>query len=485
MGIYITSTGLQTKTFAEIKEDLEDGFKEIFGENIDLEASSNFGQLIAKLANDKADLWDLAQEIYTARNPAEAIGTSLDYIVAENALERLDATYTTVEEVILQGDDATTIAAGKKLRQPDEPDTSIEFTLDSNVTIDKADARWGLISVTTVAAGDYKVTIDGTTYTYTAGGGESKVDILNDLQSSITAGTWAGTATVDTDNEQLQLQDDDTDFSFSITGNLDIDEVGSAGDFTCNTLGAITVPAESLTEIVTPVVGWNDARNYQAGTTGRDTETNEDLRIRREQSIAGIGNATEEAIRGNLLNDVDNITDVTIYSNRTASTDSESRPPHTFECVIEGGDDNDIAEKIWETQPAGINSYGNTTINITDSQGYTQVIKFSRSEPIYIFVRVKRSLYSEEDYPDDGDDLIKDAIVDWSLNTNNINVGKDVIRQRLSIPVYEIPGISSILIELDSSDTLPHVPVYSATNISIGDREKAEFAVSRIEVDTL
>ena len=37
--------------------------------------------------------------------------------------------------------------------------------------------------------------------------------------------------------------------------------------------------------------------------------------------------------------------------------------------LVIGGNDNEIAQCIYENQPAGIQSYGNTSVNITDSHG--------------------------------------------------------------------------------------------------------------------
>lgn len=486
MGTYVTSDGFQKKILAEIKLKLEADFQDIFGDDIDLDPESNFGQIIGKMAKDFADLWDALQEIYNSRDPSQAIGISLDNIASENALQRLPATGTAVPDVLLYGDDATAIAAGKKVKRSNESVSGLEYSLDSVITIQKSTARYGKISVNTVLNNTlYTVTINSIAYTYTSDADATALEILNGLKTDIDAGSWVGTTTVDATNEWLELRDNDLDFDFTVDSNLDIEEVASAGDFTATLTGAYTLPANSLDTIVTSVTGWNSVDNPSAGITGRAIETDAEFRLRREQSVSGIGNATEEAIRSNLLNDVDGVTAVAIYSNRTDTTDSEGRPEHSFECVVEGGTDADIAQKIWDTQPAGIKSYGNTTVYVTDTQGYVHAIKFSRSVNEYIFVKVKRDLYNEETYPADGDDAIKDAIVAWSLNTSNINIGKDVIRQRLSTPVYEVPGIEDIEITLDSNPTLPHTPSYSATNIIIADREKAIFSKDRIVVEVL
>lgn len=495
MGTYITTDGFDKKTLAEIKAELEAEFQSIFGNDIDLEEDQPFGQMIGIISKRDADLWDALQEIYTSRNPKEAIGVSLDNIVQENGLTRIAATATQVKNVLLYGDAGTVIAAGKLVKTPDK---TVEYELDSSTTIDTTVAFYGRISVDSVTTGnDYTITIDGTAYTYTALAADEEIDVLQELETLINAGTWTGTVAVDTDDVELSLTGTEN-FNFSTTGDLTIEEVAVVGDFTATETGANTVPANTLTEIVTAVSGWNSVTNPSAGITGNDTETDSELRLRREQSVNGVGNATEDSIRSKILDEITGVTGCTIYSNRGDSTDTENRPPHSFETVVQGGDDDEIAEKIWETQPAGIQSIGNinsdgsisstipgTGINITDSQGFTQNILYSRPENIYIFVRVSRDKYSEEEYPTDGDDLIKDAIVAWSLEISNIDVGKDVIRQRLSAPVYTIPGIEDIKIELDGDTDSAAIPSYAESNIDVSDRQIAVFAISRIVVQDL
>jgi uncharacterized phage protein gp47/JayE len=474
--LFVTSSGFQKKTLAEIKTELETEFQSIFGEDIDLDPSGPIGQYIGLLSKLFADLWDVAEEIYTSRDPSSATGTSLDNIVLENGIIRQAATETTILDVFLTGDDSTVIAAGKRAKNPNQ---IVEYILDSSVTIDKTAARQGKISITSVVvSNDYTVTIDSVNYTHTATGGQDEEDILDAIKVLIDAGAWGGTTSVD-GNELTLLAS--TDFSFDITGDLSIDAISSVGDFTADTAGAYTIAANTLTEIVTPVSGWDEVNNINAGLTGTNQETDSELRIRREFSVNN-GFGTDDSIRESILDNVDGITACTVTSNRTNTTDSESRPAHSFEAVVVGGDDTEIAEEILRVQSAGIGSYGNTTENVTDSQGYTQIIKFSRPVSQYIWVRIYRDYYDEEAYPDDGDDLIKESIVDWSLDLDNINIGVDVIRQKLSTPIYEIAGIGDITIEIDATATPGGSPSYASSNIVISAREIAVFATGRITV---
>lgn len=488
MGIYVTATGWNGRTQNEIDQDLETGYKAIFGNDIDLDADSGFGQQIGVFSKQLVQPWNAMSEIYSIFNPNNATGNALDFISSINDVTRLPATSTLASNVLLEGTEGTLVVAGKKAKQTFN---TKEYSLLANVTITKAVAAKGVIEVSSVVvATTYTVTIDSVNYSYIAIGGDSKTDILDEIKLLIDAGSWTGASTVAA--EQLTLYDLITNFSFDIVGNLTIEEVDSKGNFQADDTGANTLAADSLTEITTPVAGWNTINNPQAGVTGREIETHDELRLRRAQSVV-TGNASDEAIRSSIFNDVSGVTNVVVVSNRTNIVDVESRDAHSFEAVVEGGLNNDIAQKILDVQGAGITSYGNTQVNLPDSQGVTQAIRFSRPETVYIFLKVKRSFNTEETYPSNGDALIKENIVNWSLITANIDIGFDVIRQKLGTPVYGvintiypiIPGIKDIEITLDSSTSLPHSPSYSAVNISINGRQKASFSVTNIVVETL
>jgi uncharacterized phage protein gp47/JayE len=479
-GVYITDDGFIKRTSSDIKASLEAQYQTIFGNDIDLDPDGAFGQDIGMKTKMLSEIWDALEELWTCRNPDQATGVCLDNIAVENAIERLKATYTTVQNVLLYGDEGTIILAGKKAKKPSD---IVNYVLDKTVIISKTSARFGKIEVTDVIESNtYSIIINSTTYSYVAEIGDDEDDILNGLKNLIEAGNWTGTINVI--NKQLSLIDLIIDFNFDIIGDLKIINIASAGDFTCDTIGVNILPVNSLTEIVTPVTGWDSLNNFTAGVTGRKIESDEDFRIRREQSIIS-GNATDESIRSAILNNVASVSSCQVFSNRGDVIDGEGRPPHSFEVIVEGGTNRDIALEIWNKMPAGIQPFGNEFEIIKDSQGHTQTIYFSRPEPVYIFVEVQRNFNIEENYPANGDDLIKEAIVKWSLISTNISVGKDVIRGRIAIPVYTIPGINGVNILLDSSTSLPYSPTETEINITITDRQLAVFSTDRIKVTTL
>lgn len=483
MSIFVTATGFIKKTLVEIKSELEASFQEIFGPEIDLDPRGPAGQLIGLMAKREADLWDGAEEIYTSRNPNQATGTSLDGIVAENGIERLDPTASVVEDVLLYTEALTLpVPAGSKVR-PDGSD--LTFSLGDDVLVDDSHLRDCYMTPDSATPGtSYGLTLDGQAVTYTAIGGDTEEDILNELKTQIDSLDWDGDCFV-TEIEStwtMRLYQPTSDFIVAGLTNITINLKAGAGTFVCDETGPNYVAENTLIIIVTPVLDWDSVNNPSSGIQGTDIETDEALRIRRRVAI-NTGLATEEAIRSKLLNDVDGVISVSIASNRSDVTDGEGRPPHSFEAVVSGGTSQAVADKIWETMPAGIASFGNTSETVVDSQGNTQTVYFSRPDSVYIWVRVSRDYDTEEDYPADGDDQIKQNILDYAQTY--IGVGKDVIRQRLSIPIYEVPGIGDIVIEIAATATPGGSPSYSENNIVISAREIADFAISRMTVQDI
>lgn len=477
MGTYVTDTGFQKRTLAEIKLDLEGDFQQVFGDDIDLDAEGVFGQLIGLLAKREANLWDLAEEIYQSRDPSGATGISLDNLSAEIGVTRIAAGATTVSGVLIYGTDGTAVPVTFQARQPGG---TVDYQINSGITIDDATARDVLLAPATPSGGGgevYTVTIDSVPYSYTALPGDTEATVVNDLVSQITGGAWGGTASNESD--KLRLQRFSVDFSLVFTATLTLEQLASAGDFTATTTGANALPANTLTEIVTPEPGVDAVTNPSAGSTGRAEETDAELRIRRDQTLLA-GLSTEEAIRTQLLNRVENIQQASVGSNRTLTGDGDGRPPKSLEAVVEGGTDEDIGQVIWESAPGGIEIFGSTLVVVVDSEGNNQNVYFSRPTAVYIHVNIVGTLYSEEEYPTDGDDAVKAAIVAWAAT--NQGIGVDVIRQRLNIPIYSIPGIGPITVEIDGTPNPGDSPTFAEQDVAIASREFASFDTSRIFV---
>lgn len=475
----VTSTGFVVKDLQTIKSELEADYKASFGEDLDVNADSIAGQFIGNQAKKLADMWELMETVYNYFNPDKASGESLDGAAGLVAVIRLPAS-SSESVVALYGNLGTIISAGHLMEQVD---TGEQFALEDAVTISLSNVVDIDFSVTNVLNNTiYTVTINGTPITYTSDATATAAEIIAGLTAAIDGSAEPVNAT---DNYSIdgtcnvQANDGKTSFSIVVDSNLQVDKQASPGNYIALNTGIITVPQNTINIIVVPIAGLDEAYNLVAGITGRETETDEQLRVRRRRDLRGVGRATDEAILARILQEVDNVTAVTVISNRTDVIVS-GRPPHSFECVVVGGDEDEIAEKIWENQPSGIQSHGDITKTVKDSQGTDQTIKFSRPINKYLWLEIDITLYTEEDFPSNGIDLIKQAITEWG--EEEYQVGVDVIRQRINIPIYTVPGVEDIDIEMAVTNDLTPPGSYSPNNIAIADDEIALADSTRITV---
>jgi hypothetical protein len=322
-----------------------------------------------------------------------------------------------------------------------------------------------------------------TTFSYTTAPSDTKDIVIDALILDIQA-SYIGLGGQNKGGGKLRLFRNKNPFALISQTLMTPTLYASPGTFIADEDGPNSLPANALTFIVTPHSGWSAITNPVAGDTGREVETDDELRIRRASTFL-LGKSTEEAILSAVFNEVEGVQAASITSNRTMINNIGigGLPPKSFEVIISGGTPEDIANTIWKAMPAGIEAYGNLFHTILDSQGNPQMIHWSAPQDILIWVKVKRAFYSEEDYPINGDVLVKKAIVEWA--STEFILDKDVIRQRLSIPIYSVPGIGEIEISLDSSIDPLHIPSYALVDIPITSRQISRFDVLRITVEAL
>lgn len=94
---YIDSTGIHIPSFTDIQDYLISSAKSIFGQDIYLDSDSQDMQWIASNALAINDVFQSLQLAYNNQSPQSAIGTSLDSLVKLNGIQRLAATYSTVQ----------------------------------------------------------------------------------------------------------------------------------------------------------------------------------------------------------------------------------------------------------------------------------------------------------------------------------------------------------------------------------------------------
>jgi len=468
----LNTTGFERARLADIKADFDQRFTDALGP-VNTSPDAVVGQMIGIFAAALDDIQETLQDVYDSMYPFSAEGASLDGAVAFVGLERLGSSATTVTACVY-GSESTLLPSGVLTRSGTK-----QYATTSDVVISRANALDVEIEVTTVInATSYQIIAGGVLAAYTSDASATAGEIAMGLSAAFNPANFTAVAT----GSKIRVYSFDkvSDFPLTLDANLTITKLGSPAVFTSIELGANVLPVGSLNIIDSPILGWSDVSNLVDGSTGRDVESDADLRDRHSTSVRATGSATVKAIRARLLADVPEISAAYIYENRTSET-VDSMPPHSLEAVIVGGSTQDILNKIWEVKPAGIETYGDTVGQVIDDNGDGQTIKFSRPVTKYAWVRVSvDSLYLEETLTSTVQAAIADAVLSFG---SGLDVGEDVITQRFYGPIYgATSGIGQITVEAAITATEGGTPSYSTNNIAIGRAGIAAFAVERISV---
>lgn len=298
---YIVQTGVIVPDTSDLRNEVENEFREAFGNDLDVSPETPQGVLIVgeTLARDQVvrNNADLANQI----NPNIAGGVFLDAIWALTGGERVAATPSIVRDVVLTGVPGTIVPANSLASVGPE---GAQFTLLSAVVL--------------------------------------------------TGGTGLG-----------------------IFQSVD--------------LGPIAAPANSLNQIVTGVLGWETVNNPTAADVGRAEESDIASRIRRRQTLALQGITLPEAIMSGLRT-VEGVRSAVFRENVTNAPiviEGVNLVAHSVFVCVDGGTDADVALMLLRKKSVGAAWNGNTTVPTTEPySGQVYDVKFSRPDPVPIFVRV-------------------------------------------------------------------------------------------------
>lgn len=209
--------------------------------------------------------------------------------------------------------------------------------------------------------------------------------------------------------------------------------------FTSVRLGpTATALAGTLNQIAQPLSGWVSITNPADAEAGTETETVEELRIRRDESVAAQGNGTlpaqvaaVESLAGVLsVKGFENIEDFP----------QNGLPPHSTEVIVYGPTvlDDDIAKVIYTAKAGGPRAYGSNFGTVTDvkiNDGAPQQIYFSRAEEIHPLVTA--TILSATGY---NAQAAKDAIRGAQENA----IGIDVLLARLYGALIGVDGVDNV-----------------------------------------
>lgn len=458
----VTVNGFVRKRLPEIREDIFKSLEQNLGSTVSRQPNSMIGVLVGVYAAELDRMWQLLERDYYDRSPISASEGSLDNTLA----------YTNVQRKKAQASYLYAVCYGRS-----------GMVLPANCQIkDVSGYKWNIIEESTITLNDcVHVTLEVETPTkgkvysvqfdndavikYTAQKNDTALIVAVALASQ-SVEKWQGSIV----EGKLVFERSDRRYGAVVVPNESfvVTQVGSPIRFDCEEYGEIEPLKNSVNYINTNYDGWFSVSNESETYVGRDYETASEVRQRYASAVFRNSIGMKESIKAALL-ELQDVTSVTIYENRTDET-VDGLKPHSFQAIVFGGDEEAIARTILNVAPLGIDTNGDICVRIEDSEGAEQDVCFSRPHEVQIYVKVVIKEYNEEILPGDAIDKIKNIVVE---QIGKLSMGNDVIYQRLLGPIYSgVDGIGYIECSVSKDGQ-----TYKQENISI---ERNELAVTKI-----
>lgn len=489
----VTTEGFKLKRLADIQDETAESFRASFGQGINLEPESFIGQIKGILDEREALIWELAQAVYNSQYPLTASGVNLDQVASITGVTRLLPTTSKVTARIF-GDLGTVVPVGFVASVIGNQNSKFE-TGTSGVIHSGIDETQIINFSNTPTSGDFKLKFKeditpALNHNSTNIEIQTQLNLLDDLSSVIVTGNFVDGFTVtfagdDAQKEQPLIDVLDNTLSDGNPILITISEVAKGYlphvdlEMIAQNTGPISANTGALTVIETPVSGIESLTNLEDAILGRNLESDSALKLRRLELLQRSGVATVEGIRNKVLG-VTDVIQALVVENTQLVPDIDGRPGKSFEVIVLGGDDQELANTIFNSKPAGIESHGSVSKTVIDSQGGPHLTKFSRPTEKYIYITIDITPNTDpeegEVYPSDGDANMILAILEL---VKDFRIGQDVIVSQFFTPINTIAGVHGMQVFVGLSP----LPTQS-NNISISPTELARFDSSRITVNS-
>lgn len=255
---------------------------------------------------------------------------------------------------------------------------------------------------------------------------------------------------------------------FVLQSAVTIGSGGTAtGTFVASEYGPIPCPEGDLVNIETAYLGLNSIYNPTAGSTGRNTETDDELRDRIEESrFSGIGFVG--SIK-NALEKIGSVNSSVVLENNTSaptSVDGVELDPHSILVCVDGVTESnkaEIAEAIYTNKPCGtgythsVATEKLVTVPHTDPYGNKYDVYFYTpiETVVNVEVQIKKRSYAGADLEADVMAALEAWVgTDGKGGSKHFVLGEDVYASDI-IKVIEdaIPGIIVVTAILNDGGT--------------------------------
>lgn len=296
---------------------------------------------------------------------------------------------------------------------------------------------------------------------------------------TVVSRTCTGTPNTVIATGALIIENASTKDQFRNNDPINFDANGKAfGSFTAEESGAIDLPSTATINIVTPLPNLTGVF-YESGNLvqiGQDYENDDAFRERWQYTSATAGANTDDGLLKALLSLVESKSDLKIFSNRTA-VEKDGLPPHTQRIVLNSAQDdetiaNTIFKNIVDGNMVGLN--GAIEVEVTDSEGEKETIKFDRASVKTIYIKVRISVY-DNNIMAATQTATKNNIIKYTRE-HKFDMGSRIFSNMFAAAIYEdsnVSGITELKLSTNGVDWTDYIQL-SSTQVPSFDSTRIE-----------
>ena len=446
MNLVFDERGIFTRGIDDIRTEMQDEAKVRFADVLDgkellTDDSSLLGRTFAITAKPIVETEDVLTDIVASMNINSANGQTLDNLLENLWLIPRKGSSQAVGDVIVYGVNGSAITKGSQVSNSINGDV---FELNNDVEFKQTDCSGVDLQIESLnSTYELSYTIDGffsqspVITVVSPPTDTTKRQVAERIISAVNSQSSYLTATRNNDDSvRVFITDESRTGTFFIGGSLSFPRTYMKAGITSVTYNSSESKAEQINSINTSIPTWLGVRNPFTVFESTGTEGNEDYRYRAKLSR----NPSANSKRNSLIMAIKSVRGVTyenIQANTSQNTTNSGITNNGLAITVMGGNEEDIAVAIFNSIADGIATVGTINKTVKDLNGNNVPINFSR--PSLRKIGISFSLIVFPNFPSNGKQLIRQAIVDYF---NNLQVGQDIYYSRLSDPINKVDGFA-------------------------------------------
>jgi len=395
----ITENGFQRKTLQQLITSLNSRFTSKLG-TWNQSSNSVEAQFVSVFAEELDQTWQGMEGVYSSQTYSGSEGVYLDDIISQQGVFRKGKSKGSGEVVVFANLPTTTtnylITAGRSV----SGSNGITYTTSTEKTVNSLMSCYRLKASTITQGVTYTFTmynvesVSANTFTWTAGDSDDIDEMLVALSQfanvnitkldqpayyNFTDRTLYIGFNKDVNNNPLPL----SKANLSVTTSPVIGEAGYRIACTANTAGFYPLNIGEASGLSPSFTGFVEATNWLTFSSGSDVQTDSQYRASYE-NIDGVSlSGTPAKIKAEVLA-VDGVIDAEIFQNPTKDylydlSNNIVCEPYTYNVVVLGGDEEEVAQAIGDNAPVNVKQYGTTQISYTDDQENVIDVEFTKA----------------------------------------------------------------------------------------------------------